>query len=276
MTTQSSIRLVLSDVDGTLVTDDKVLTDASVAAVKRLHEAGIHFAVTSGRPPKGMSMLIEPLEIAMPIAAFNGGLFVHPDMSVISQLEVPDDQVDPILALIDQHDLSPWVYAGADWLVLDADGPHVAHEAATVEFSPKVVASFDGVGPVAKIVGVSDDFDAVARAESDARERFGDKVSAARSQSYYLDVTNPEANKGAVADFLSRTYDVPEARIATIGDMPNDVLMFARSGLGIAMGNASPDVQRAARRVTTDNDHDGFAHAVDNFVLRGGKGGGDA
>ena len=66
--------LLLSDVDGTLVTKDKALTARSVEAVRALHEAGIHFAVTSGRPPRGMEMLVEPLALATPIAAFNGGL----------------------------------------------------------------------------------------------------------------------------------------------------------------------------------------------------------
>ena len=72
-----SIRLLLADIDGTLVTQDKVLTSQAIAAVAKLRQAGIMFAVTSGRPPRGMSMLIEPLELSTPIAAFNGGLFAR-------------------------------------------------------------------------------------------------------------------------------------------------------------------------------------------------------
>src|SRR6201986_5502268 len=121
---------------------------------------------------------------------------------------------------------------------------------------------------VAKLVGVSDDLDAVARASGAAHDTFGDHVTAARSQPYYLDVTHPDANKGAVAQYLSRLYEIPAESIATIGDMPNDVLMFAHSGLSIAMGNASPEVQHAARRVTTSNQDEGFANAVDRFILR--------
>jgi hypothetical protein len=94
-------------------------------------------------------------------------------------------------------------------------------------------------------------------------------VAAARSQPYYLDVTHPDANKGTVAKYLAQKYSIPATSIATIGDMPNDVLMFAHSGLSIAMGQASPEVQRAARRVTTSNDDEGFANAVDRFILRG-------
>ena len=120
---------------------------------------------------------------------------------------------------------------------------------------------------VAKITGVSDDYDAVQKGVDAVRERLGDHVSAARSQPYYCDVTNPDANKGAVAQYLSRTYQIPPEQIATIGDQPNDVLMFAHSGLSIAMGNASHEVQRAARRVTTSNEDEGFANAVERFIL---------
>jgi len=70
-----------------------------------------------------------------------------------------------------------------------------------------------------------------------------------------------------VVRYLSERFGIPSAQIATIGDMPNDVLMFAHSGLSIAMGNASAEVQRAARRVTTTNDDEGFANAVDRFIL---------
>ena len=141
-----------------------------------------------------------------------------------------------------------------------------------MQFEPTVVDSFDGIETgVAKIVGVSDDHDVVAAAEQKAHAELGDHVSASRSQPYYLDVTHPEANKGAVAQFLARLYDIEAEEIATIGDMPNDVLMFAHSGLSIAMGNADREVQRAARRVTTSNDDDGFANAVERFILREGS-----
>jgi len=263
-----SIRLLLSDVDGTLVTQEKVLTERSIEAVHMLHEAGILFAITSGRPPRGMAMLVEPLDLETPIAAFNGGLVVAPDMSVLAEREIPGDLVAPVIQLLESSGLDVWVYRGAEWLIRNLDAAHVAREAVTVQFQPTVVETFDGVSAgVAKIVGVSDDLDAVASASASAHDTFGDHVSAARSQPYYVDVTHPEANKGGVVKFLSARYEIPEAQIATIGDMPNDVLMFARSGLSIAMGQSGREVHRAARRVTASNDDDGFAYAVDRFIL---------
>ncbi len=78
------IRLVLSDVDGTLVDSDKSLTEATIAAVKPASMTpGSRFAVTSGRPPRGMSMLVEPLGLTTPMAAFNGGEIVTPELEEI-------------------------------------------------------------------------------------------------------------------------------------------------------------------------------------------------
>jgi Cof subfamily protein (haloacid dehalogenase superfamily) len=265
------IELLLSDVDGTLVTNTKELTPRSIEAVHKLHDADIHFAVTSGRPPRGMEMLVEPLALRAPLAGFNGGLVVEPGMDVIEEHTIRQDLVAPTIELLEGSALSVWVYQGTEWYIRDPEGPHVARETHTVRFDPTVVDSFDGLETgIAKIVGVSDDFDAVATAEDAAHERLGEHVSASRSQPYYLDITNPKANKGAVVTFLAERFEISPDEIATIGDMANDVLMFARSGLSIAMGNAHREVQRAARQVTTTNEDDGFANAVERFILRQG------
>ena len=267
--TESTVRLLLADVDGTLVTGDKVLTPQAIAAVKRLREADVLFAITSGRPPQGMAMLIEPLDLETPIAAFNGGLIVDPNMAVIEERTVPKDLVAPMADLMTSFGLAVWIYRGADWYVPDLRGPHVDREAWTVKFQPKVMSAIEALSEgVAKIVGVSDDHDAIAQAAEAARAQFGEHVTAAASQPYYLDVTHPMANKGVVARYLAERYGLESDQIATIGDMPNDILMFAHSGLSIAMGNADPAVKRAALRVTSSNEEEGFANAVRQFVLR--------
>ena len=190
-------------------------------------------------------------------------------MTVLEQKVIPDELVPAIIAMLESAGLDVWIYSGAEWLVRDLQAPHIARESFTVQFDPTLVESFDGhTEDVAKLVGVSDDHDLVASVARAAHDEFGDHISAARSQPYYLDVTHPGANKGEVVKFLSARYDIPEEQIATIGDMPNDVLMFARSGLSIAMGQSDREVQRAARRVTGSNEEDGFANAVERFILR--------
>lgn len=267
----SPIRLLIADVDGTLVTQDKVLTQRTIQAVHSLHAAGIAFVVTSGRPPRGMTMLIEPLALTTPIPGFNGGMFVHPDATIIEQHVLPAEVTARVIKTIGAHGLTVWVYRGKDWFIQKKESPHVAREEATVQFPPTLVSDFEQLmDNVVKIVGVSDDLNAVARCASDTQQAFGRQVSAARSQPYYLDVTHPNANKGAVVTWMSNFMHIPADQIATMGDQPNDVLMFVKSGLSIAVANASHEVQQAATYVTTSNEEEGFANAVERFILQAG------
>jgi Cof subfamily protein (haloacid dehalogenase superfamily) len=262
------VRLVIADVDGTLLTPDKILTARARRAVAALVDAGIAFTVTSGRPPHGMRTLIDDLRLQHAIAAFNGGLFVRPDLTVIHEYRIPSDVVPIVRDILTKHTLTAWSYTDREWRVPSRHGAHVDREEWTVKFAPIVAPTFAaGLDHMIKIVGVTDDPEAMARAVEDVKRTCGQFVSAALSQPYYLDVTHPKANKGEVVDMLSALLKIPIAQIATIGDMPNDVAMFQRSGLSIAMANASADVQHAAGAVTASNTEDGFAEAMERFVL---------
>jgi Cof subfamily protein (haloacid dehalogenase superfamily) len=259
---------VLADVDGTLVTKAKVVTPRAIEAIERLHEIGVLFAITSGRPPCGMRMLVHPLEMRGPMAAFNGGVIVMPNMTVVDERPIPADVTPAVIDEIRAHGLYAWIYSGADWYVTDPLAPHAARESSTVQFQPTVVPSYDGLlDRVVKIVGVSDDHGRVAQCEVALQQQFGTHASAARSQPHYVDVTHPTANKGIVDERMSQFYQIPLEQIATLGDQPNDVLIFRQSGMSIAMGNASGGVQRAATYVTASNEDEGFAKAIEEFIL---------
>jgi Cof subfamily protein (haloacid dehalogenase superfamily)/HAD superfamily hydrolase (TIGR01509 family) len=264
-----NIKLVIADVDGTLVTKQKILTAETCAAVARLRSAGIEFAVTSGRPPRGMASLVGPLRLTRAIAAFNGGVFVKPDLTtVLARRTIPAAVGRAAVDRLLQAGLDVWVYQGNEWFIRRAAAPRVAREASNVGFAPTLIGDLHEVLEDAiKIVGVSLDTELVARAEAELGSSLGPEASASRSTPFYVDVTHPEANKGMVAREASRLLRIPLAQIATIGDMPNDVPMLTIAGMGIAMGNATEEVQRIARHVTRSNDEDGFAHAVDAFIL---------
>lgn len=262
------IRLVIADIDGTLVTKEKLLTPKSVQAVHELDKAGILFGVTTGRPPFGARMLIEPLPALKFIAGFNGGVIVRRDFSVFKVNLLPAAEAKQVVQAIMDHNLDVWLYTEKEWLVRDPKAYRVDREEKTVQFPPKVVRNFDNFFDHAtKIVGISQDYDAVARCERDVQQRFGTSVSAARSQPFYLDVTHPKANKGEVVLMASEFARIPTQEIATVGDMSNDITMFQQSGVSIAMGNASPEVQHAATYVTASNQEEGFAMAIRDFIL---------
>jgi Cof subfamily protein (haloacid dehalogenase superfamily) len=233
-----------------------------------MRKKGIRFAITSGRPPLGMKMINDVLILDTPIAGFNGGVYTKPDWTVIRSRTLPRDAAVKSIEIIRKHQLVAWLYTATDWYIPDPNGSHVAREAWTVKFDAKVADDFEPLldGAV-KIVGVSDDLDAVAACEAECREILKSAVSAARSQPYYLDVTNPHAIKGDVVAYLSCALEIPLEQIATLGDMPNDVSMFDKSGLSIAMGNASDEVKAQANFATATNEEEGFAMAVEKFIL---------
>src|SRR5215471_16295665 len=110
MSASETVSALLADVDGTLVTKEKVLTKRAIEAVQRLHERGIAFFITSGRPPRGMRMLIEPLGLKAPMAAFNGGVIVRPDLSVVDERPLPDDVVPDVIKILESHGIDFWFY----------------------------------------------------------------------------------------------------------------------------------------------------------------------
>jgi Cof subfamily protein (haloacid dehalogenase superfamily) len=266
--TNQTIAAVLADVDGTLVTKSKALTPRTIRAVKQLQERGVLFAITSGRPPLGMRMLVEPLGMTGPMAAFNGGIIVLPDMTIVDERTLPEDVSRAVIETIQAHGIYAWFYRSTDWYLTDPHAPHAEKEAANVQFQPTVVPTYDGLlDGIVKIVGASDNHPLVEECEAALQKKFGTRVSAARSQPHYVDVTNPTAHKGVVVERLSHYYNIPLENIITVGDQLNDVLMFKRSGLSIAMGNSSDEVKRQATFVTTSHEEEGFANAIEKYVL---------
>jgi Cof subfamily protein (haloacid dehalogenase superfamily) len=264
-----AIALVVSDVDGTLVTPDKRLTPASVAAARSLAAAGIAFTITSSRPPFGMRMLVEPLGLTLPMGGFNGAAIVTPDLTVIEQALIPEEAARRALALLAEWQVDSWVFAGGRWLVRDRNGPHVRHESKTVQDEPTVVPDFaEAHARAAKIVGVSDDHARLARCEAAMQAALGDTASAARSQPYYLDVTPPGVNKGTFVAAMARRLGIATDAVAVIGDMVNDLPMFACAGFPVAMGNAPDEVKTRAAFVSRSNEEDGFAAAVAAIIRR--------
>jgi len=268
----TKISAVISDVDGTLMTDDKQLTARAQAAVASLHRRGIIFTIISSRPPRGVRMLLDPLEIKTAVGCFNGGVIAGPDLSVITAHVLPPHVARCAIDMLSARGAQSWVFAGPDWLLRDSQAPYVGLEERTVGFRPTVVEDFGpALDGAAKIVGVSADFELLARCERDVGTALAGQASVVRSQPYYLDITHPLADKGVALSALATLLAVPPAEIAVVGDGGNDVAMFERSGLSIAMGNASPRVQGAADLVTDTNREEGFANAIERFILGGDR-----
>ncbi len=263
-----AIKLVVSDVDGTMVTTDKVLTPATIDAAHQLRQAGIHLALVSSRPPRGMAFLTMDLGLTGPLGGFNGGLILSPEGSVIEELFVPEAAVRTSLAMFERRGVSAWLFADNQWIIKDLAGDYVHKERHTVRFEPTVVEDFEPfLARCGKVVAASARFDALAECETELQGLLGHTANAHRSQQYYLDVTNPAADKGTAANAFAKWYGLDVSEICAIGDQQNDVPMFRVAGHSIAMGNAPPAVAAQAKHRTASNEQDGWAAAIHQFVL---------
>jgi Cof subfamily protein (haloacid dehalogenase superfamily) len=263
-----AIRLMVSDVDGTLVDHDKKLTAATVAAVKRLRDAGVAFTVISARPMSGIQPLLEPLGLDEDVAAFNGGIVFRRDGTIVSRHTIDEGVARGVIDMAAGEDVDTWVFADDQWFATDGEGPHTKSERVSSDQEPVIRADFDDLlGRADKITFVSDDADRLHALYEKAHGQYGEQATIAQSQTYYLDVTALAANKGDGVAALARSNGVDLADTAVIGDQHNDLPMLARAGLPIAMGNAPDDVKAAARKVTRANDEDGVAHAIETIIL---------
>ena len=265
----TGVALVVSDVDGTLLTGDKTLTGGARAAVRRLHDAGIGFTIISSRPTIGMGFLIAPLAITLPVGAFNGSAIVDPQLNPIEQHLIPAAVAQRCLDVFNEYGIDIWLFTNDLWLTRNADGEYVPNEKLAIRADPEIVRDFTPYLTAAcKIVGSSADPALLQRCDVAMQQALGARATAVRSQSFYLDVTPPGCDKGTFVQAIAKRMGISTDAVATIGDMQNDLAMFRKSGMSIAMGNATDDVKRHATHVTASNEDEGFAGAIDMILGR--------
>ena len=262
------IRLLVSDIDGTLVTKDKELTARVRQAAGLLAEHGIKLVLVSSRPPHGVALFADALRLDTPRAAFNGGTFTAPDGTVLHADLLAEDAASEAIGYLRDQAIAPWLFTTDEWLLTDPAGDYVDWEQHTVKMQPRTVQNLSEFATRAgKIMAASKDFAKLAACEKELQQRLHGRASVHLSQDYYLDITHPNANKGAAVREAARLLDINLNETACIGDMPNDLPMFDVASYRIAMGNAPKDMQSRADYVTDSNQDSGWAKAVTDFII---------
>lgn len=259
--------LLVTDVDGTLVRHDRTLAPSTIAAAHKLREAGVKLALVSSRPLGGLDALRGPLAIDTPCAGFNGALVRDAAGRIVAEHTIPEAACREAVSRLEQAGLDVWIFAGGEWLLKNEAAAYIPREQLSISMGWRVVSDFAPyLSAVHKVMGSSVDTARVAKATGELTAALGDAAAVLRSQDYYIDVTHPAANKGEAATTIAMLLGLDPARMACIGDMPNDLPMFAAAGLAIAMGNAPEAVKAHAQMVVSDNDSDGWAEAVTRLL----------
>ena len=262
------IRLLVSDIDGTLVTKDKTLTESVRQAASVLADHGVKLVLVSSRPPHGVALFADALQLDTPRAAFNGGTFTARDGTVLHADLLAADAAAEAIDYLGTQAIAPWLFTTDEWLLTDPHGDYVDWEQQTVKMQPRTVPDLSAfTAHAGKIMAASKDFARLAACETALQQRLDGRASVHLSQEYYLDITHPRANKGEAVRQAARLLNVDLAETACIGDMPNDLPMFDVATYRIAMGNAPKDMQARADYVTASNQDSGWAKAVTDFII---------
>ena len=264
----SPIRLLISDIDGTLVRHDKSLPDENIAAVREAVAKGLMVSLISARPAAGIMPIAANLGLEGPFGAFNGGTIFTPTGGESFAAQVPPDLAARLMQYYAAEGVTRWFFASDRWLASDVSNSHTPREVISSGLQPEVVGDFAPYfGDADKFVAVCDDPVQMARIEARACELAGSAATVVRSQDYYLDCTATSANKGDGVARLAAIYGVPLEQVAVIGDQANDIAMFRRAGLAIAMGQSSAAVQAEADCIAASSEVAGVADAIRRFVL---------
>jgi len=260
------IALVISDIDGTLITSNHEVTDATKAAAAKLYERGIELSLASSRPPRSIVPLADALKLPGPFAAFNGALVVKRNGEVLARSVISPSTIASVKSIADHFGIGVWLYDELDWWAPWRDA-FVEREEHTSGFAPKIDGYAERITRDANKLTVVGKPELVAQAEQQVLHELGDKVSASKSKPRFLDVTSYGIHKGTVVVRLAKLLDIPTERVAVIGDGPNDVEMFKQAGISIAMGQGVDEVREAANYLTTSNDDEGWARGIEEYVM---------
>lgn len=262
----SSIALVISDIDGTLITSNHEVSEATRITASKLSERGIALSLASSRPPRSIVPLADALNLQGPFAAFNGALVVRRTGQVLAASNLSSGTIAGVKAIADQFGIGVWLYDEIDWWAPWRDA-FVDREEHTSGFSPRIEGYAERITRDANKLTVVGKPDLVAQAEQRVLAELGDQVSASKSKPRFLDVTSFGIHKGTVVVRLAQLLDIPAERVAVIGDGPNDVEMFKQAGLSIAMGQGVDEVKVAANFLTSSNDDEGWSRGIEQYVL---------
>lgn len=263
-----SIKLVAIDLDDTLLDNSRAISPRARAAIAAAVAQGVTVTVATGRMFPSALPYAQQLALDVPLITYNGAL-VRCGLSGETILHTPVDPATAaaVLALFRERGWYVQVYLDDVLYVRERDeNARKYEEIAGITAVPVGDRLWSLEGAPTKLLAMADP-ERIPEIDAAVRAACGDRVYTAASKPYYLEITNPAATKGAALAFLAGRLGIGRDQVMAIGDSVNDLDMIEYAGLGVAMGNASRQVQEAADFVTAANDADGVAAAIEEFVL---------
>lgn len=272
-----SYKLICIDMDGTLLSDEKRISEINIDAIKKAYQKGVKIAVCTGRIFTSADYFGNLLNVKAPIIASNGAYIIEKDRNeVVYKGLLGYENSLKTLKILKKYNIYPHfyttntiftekiVYSSYFYTIVNNSLPKGK------KVKIKVVDNWEEVfkkyeNEILKGIGIDDDVERVMKAKEELCK--SKDVEVVSSSYNNFEVMRQGVSKGKAVQILSSYYSISKDEIICIGDSENDLSMIEYAGLGIAMGNASDEIKNVADFVTDNNNENGVAKVIEKFVL---------
>lgn len=278
MSVNQPIKLFAFDLDGTLLTDDKIIADETMSSLKELFKRGIEVVPVTGRPISAIPKeLLENPDIHYIISANGARITDQRNKENIYEKLLPMDIAEGVLTTFGKYDCIREIYYDGIAYVDEKDANRIGefHKgAATVEYfrnTRNPVKDMMGLfykenREIDKAQGIFKDMDELMAAKAELEKRGDIKITRALINN--IEVNLKSVNKGTALERLIGILGIDKDEVVAVGDGDNDIEMLTTSGIGVAMGNGVQEIKDIADDITADNNHGGVEKVIKKYILK--------
>ena len=267
---RTDVKVICCDIDGTLVRDDKSLSEENIRWIHRaVHEAGVHFTLVSGRMVNGVRPFYERMGITGPVSCYNGGTLVDENGRIVDEHRMPHDIAMALMDVRDRNKADAVIFDGMRWFLETRDCYPYPQKRKVYESDcetgvfRELLQQFD----TNKVIFLSPDKKVLDDVDADIRRTIDTSRISFYRNADFLEIMASGYDKGSAIDALVRYYDIDYSHIMALGDDYNDVPMLKKAGISVAMENSVPEAKAVAKYITDTNNNDGVAKAIKKLVF---------
>jgi hypothetical protein len=265
-----TIKLVAIDLDDTLLRDDFTISPRTLAAVRAVRESGVKITLATGRMPGSARPYAEQLALDVPVINYHGAMIQHAlSREIIFRRVIPVNLAEELVGFLQKKQLYVQIYLRDQVFTRELNKySDLYKRIAKVRIEQRDLLQLLQEEPegVEKILVINEEH-AISKLADILGQRYGRKIHLTKSKPIFLEFTEITVNKGAALASLAESYGFAREEVMAIGDSFNDLEMIEYAGLGVAMGNAGPEVRAKADVITGTNQEDGVAQALERYVL---------
>lgn len=260
------IKMVVTDIDGTIYSPKCGLKDSVKECIKNLVNEGIIVAIATGRTYGSAKSVADKIGIKCPLICYQGGLVNSYEGEILDVKYLNPDIAREIITDFRQRNIHLNVYV-EDKLYVENDDKYIKDYIGDKGIDYFKVDSFDELDflKLNKLLAIKYDVNFIDKLIKELQSKYP-QIYVVKSFDYFCEIANKEATKGNAIKFLANKYGFSINEVMAIGDQNNDIEMIETAGIGIAMGNGTEEIKNKANYITDTVENDGFIKAVNKYV----------